>query len=492
MSGSFDDTIRLWDVSTAEELLTFAGHADGVSDVIFSPDGKTLASHGYRDGMIYLWNASTGEFLRSLTGHTGSVHSIAFSYNGEILACSSEDGTIRLWEPDTGQLKSTITTNRESDKVDHGVKSVLFHPDGRKMISNNYGDDMIQFWDVETGEHLNTIYCPPDTTDHITIAPDGNTLVYTGDEGAIRFWDLTANTAIRTLNGYAQMFRDITYSPDGSRVVTISSGPSIRFWDTQTENLTKTYYNPEGVKIESITYSPDGETLACASGPKDYHTVFLLNTNTFEHEQIFTGHKEGMICSVAFSPDGKILAAGDDNGSIFLWDVNTGKKLREIDWNDDFRYNDFIRSLVFSPDGKMLMSKSDSGTCFWNISSGNTIQQLNAYEVVVSPDWKSIVGIGGTDQTRCISVWNFGEDEPLRTISSLPNACQLEYSPNGQTFVSGHTDGKFRFWDAKTGQLIQTYAGHINGIWFLSYSPDGKTLATAGWDSTVLLWDVPK
>ncbi len=486
VSGSDDDTIRLWDVSTGEELLTFAGHADGVSDVIFSPDGKTLASHGYRDGMIHLWNASTGAFLHSLTGHTKDVYSIAYSPDGEILACGSEDGTVRLWEPDTGNLKATIKTRREFDKVGHGVKSVLFHPDGRKLISNNYDDDMIQFWDVDTVEHLKTIKGSPDTTNHLTFSPDGDTLVYTGDDGNIRFWNVATNTPIRTLNGYAQMFRDMTYSPDGSQIVTVTSCPRIYFWDTHSSRLTKTYFNPEGVNISSVAYSPDGETLACACAPDDYNTVLLLDTNTLEHKRVFTGRKAG-IESVAFSHDGMTLAAGDNDGSIFLWDVNTGKKLREFDWNGDY-----IRAVAFSPDGKMLMSTSDSRTCFWDVATGDTIQQLRAYEVVVSPDWKTFLGLGSDENIGSISVWNFGEDEPQKSISSPPKAYHLKYAPDGQTFVSKHADGKIRFWDTKTGDLMKTYSDHIHGFWFLSYSPDSNTLATAGWDTTVMLWDVPK
>lgn len=481
VSGSEDDTIRLWDVSAGEELLTFAGHADGVSDVIFSPDGKTLASHGYRDGMIHLWNASTGEFLRSLTGHTADVRTIAYSPDGEILACSSEDGTIRLWEPDTGHLKTNITARRETEEVGRGVESVIFHPDGRTLVCINYSDDLIQFWDVDTGEHLRTINAPPDTTDHIIFSPDGNTLVYKGDDGRIMFWDVATDTSIRTLNGYAQMFLDMTYSPDGSTVVTVTSDPRIYFWDIHSSKLKKTYYNPEGVSFNNVAYSPDSETLACAGG-----TVFLLDTNTFEQGRVFTGRKSGFEALV-FSPDGEILAAADRDGTIFVWDVNTGKALREFDWNGGT-----IRALAFSPDGKLLMSSSDSGTCFWDISSENIIHELEADEVVVSPDWKTLVGIGRPDQIGCISIWNFGEYEPLRTISSLPNAYNLEYSPNGQTFVSKHEDGKIRIWDTGTGNLRQTYSGPKNGTWFLSYSPDGNTLATAGWDSTVLFWDVPK
>ncbi len=488
VSGGDDDTIRLWDVSTGEEILTLAGHADGVSDVIFSPDGQSLASHGDWDGKIHIWNASTGGFQHALTGHTGNVSSIAYSPNGEILAGASWDGTIRLWETNTGNLKTTITTKRESDKVRHGVKSVLFDPHGKILISNNHADDMIQFWDVATGEHIQTIKGPPDSTNHITLSPDGNTLVFAGDDGKIRFWDVAANTSIRTLSGYSQMFRDMTYSPDGSKVVTVSSGPRIYFWDTLTGNLTKTYHNPDGANISSVAYSPAGEILACSPGPDDYNTVFLLDTNTFEHGRVFEGQKNGFE-AVAFSPDGSILAGGDYNGNIFLWDVHNGKTLNELNWTEDI-----IRNLVFSPDGKTIMSSCDSGTCFWDITTGNLIRQHSDYEVAVSPDWKTYVGIGGESDTfGAICLWNLSEDEPRRTISSLPKTHCLAYSPDGQTFVSKHEDGKIHLWDTKTEKIIQTYSGDMNGgIWFLSYSPDGSTLATAGWDSTVLLWDLPQ
>ena len=148
---------------------------------------------------------------------------------------------------------------------------------------------------------------------------------------------------------------------------------------------------------------------------------------------------------------------------------------------------------MFSPDGKTIMSSSDAGTCFWDITTGNLIRQLSVYDVAVSPDWKTLVGTGDDGNTfGSISLWNLSDDEPLRTISSLPKAHYYAYAPDGKTYVTKHEDGKIHLWDTKTEKIIQTYSGHISGIWFLSYSPDGNTLATAGWDSTVLLWDLPQ
>ena len=484
-SGSEDETIRLWGVSTGEQLLVFAGHAGDVSEVIYSPDGEMLASHGM-DEMIHLWDAHTGELLRSITGYKGDVYSIAYSPDGETLASAGEDGKIRFWEYHTGQLKTTLTAITDFG----GVNSVMFSPDGKTLVSNNYKDDMIQFWDVATGERLETIKSPPDTTHHIVFSPDGRTLVNAGSDGTIRFWDVATTNPVRTLNGYAEMFSDMAYSPDGSTLVAVSSGPSVRLWDTGTGKLMKIYY-PGSVRISCVAYAPDGVTLACGGGPDEYDTVFLLNTKTGEHGRVFTGYNKDGAESVAFSPDGQILASGDSYGAIHLWEVSTGETLKILDW-----HNDFVRTLAFSPDGKMLVSTSDSGTRFWDIATGETVKDIKADTIVLSPDWEKFVSIDFG--SRIIQFWHKDSDEPLKTITSEEKTYFRTYSPDGRTIVGIDSDGKLSFCDAGTCEVIQTFAiGHkrsnrSEGIWFIKYSPDGRTLATGGWDSTVLLWDVPQ
>ena len=449
VSGSVDETIRLWDVSTGELRLTFAGHAGGVSEVIYSPDGETLASEG-SDEMIHLWDAHTGKFLRTLTGHTDYIHSIAYSPDGATLAGGSEDGTIRLWDTDIGHLKATIRHRADSE----GVSPVVFSPTGETLVSADYADDTIRFWDVTTGQRIKSIESPPDTdtTNNIVFSPDGSTLVKAGGDGIIQFWDVATTTPIRTLTGYPDLFADMTYSPDGSKLVTASSGPSVRLWDAGTGKLIKTYY-PGSVRITSIAYAPDGVTLACGPGPNEYGTVFLLNTETGEHGRVFKGHKD-IIRAVAFSPDGLTLASGDDSGTIHIWDAATGESLKELTWKEDD-----VMALAFLPDGQTLVSQYDSGYRFWDVATGETVKTISGD--AVPPETKA-------------RIFRF-------------------YSPDGGTFA--HTDlddNTIRIVDTRTGELLQTFAGHKQDVWLMSYSPDGRTLATAGWDSTILLWDVPQ
>ncbi len=474
-SGGEDETIRIWDLNTGELLLTYAGHADRVSKVIYSPDGEMLASYG-RDELIHLWDAHTGEFLRTLTGYTGRVSAITFSPDAKLLASGGGDGKIRLWEPRTGALQATFAATTNSE----GVDKVVFSPDGQTLASTHWGDDVIQFWDVSTGERLKTIESPPDTAHHIVFSPDGDTLVNAHGDGTIRFWDVDSKAPLRTLTGYAQMFMCMAYSPDGTKVVAVSSCPSLRIWDTRTGELIKTYY-PDSKMIHSIAYSPDGVTLACGSGD----TVWLLNTETGERGRIFTGHKKDCAESVAFSPDGQTLASGDSNGRIHLWDVPTGKTLKILEWHDDY-----VRSLAFSPDGQRLVSTSDSEVRFWDITTGDTLKTLSDSVVALSPDWQTFVSTGIDGE---IKLWEFDVDEPLKTITSEMKLYSLAYSPNGQTFAGIGSDKKLSFWDAAIGEVIQTFDHeHIQGAWFMLFSPDGRTLATAGWNSTVMLWDVPQ
>ncbi len=486
-SGSDDETIRLWHVESGALLRTFAGHGGGVSEVIYSPDGKVLISYG-RDEMLHLWNSHTGEFLRTLTEHKGYSSGIVFSFDGKYFASGGEDGTIRLWELHTSHEDPTIEIEAASGL--HGVHTIVFSPTDNILVSCNSGDDVIQFWEVETGKLLKTIDSPEDTTYHLALSPDGNTLANAGGNGTIQFWDVATSKSKLILNGYAEMFRDMAYSPDGSALVTVSSGPCLQLWDANTGKLKKAYY-PGKINITCIAYAPDGVTLVCGPGPYEYDTVFLLNTETGEFGRIFQGDYEGFE-SIAFSADGKMLAGGDSSGNIYLWDVDTGETIKAIEWGQDF-----VRTVAFSPDGETLVSTNDSEICFWDINTGKAIKTIAATSIAISPEWDKFVCVnwikGGTTQ-----FWNMGDDEPVKIITLEAKTYFQEYSPDGKAIAGTGPRETISIWDADTYEMFHIItdehkkSSRSERTFFVRYSPDGRTIATAGWDSTVLLWDAPR
>jgi len=140
VSGSNDNTIRLWDVTTGQALRILEGHTETVSSVAFSPDGKTLVSGSY-DNTIRVWDVTNGQSLRTLVGHDDWVNSVAFSPDGKTLASGSSDATIRLWDVATGQPLDTLEGHT------NWVLSVAFSPDGKTLVSGSR-DGTIRLWEI--------------------------------------------------------------------------------------------------------------------------------------------------------------------------------------------------------------------------------------------------------------------------------------------------------------------------------------------------------
>ncbi len=171
-------TIGVWIYNV---LLTLTGHTDKVTDVVFSPDGDTLASSSY-DSTVRLWDVQSGNPMKTLVGHTASLHAVAFSPNGSVLASGGRDGTVRLWNSQTGEPIQCLNTQEQC------VYSVAFSPNN-KIISCGT-NRIIYFWNVQTGEMQRTYSGHTDVIDSIAYSPDGKTLASGSRDGTALLWDL--------------------------------------------------------------------------------------------------------------------------------------------------------------------------------------------------------------------------------------------------------------------------------------------------------------
>ena len=330
-------------VSLTWERNRLEGHNDDVTSVSISPDGKTLAS-GSADNTIKLWNLETGEEIRTLKYNEG-VWEVSISPDGKTLAFIIGDNTIKLWNLETGE---EIRTFQGHD--DNFINDISISPDGQTLASSSW-DKTIKLWNLETGKEIHTLEGHGNVVGRVSISPDGQTLASGSWDKTIKLWNIETGEEIRTFQGHDSIIRNVSISPDGKTLASGSNDDTIRLWDLETEEIRTLKGHDDAVG--SVSFSPDGKTLASSS---DDGTIKLWNLNTGEEIRTLQGH-DSVVFGVSFSPDGKTLASSSDDGTIKLWNLNTGEEIHTLEGHDDA-----VGSVSFSPDGQTLASSSDDGT----------------------------------------------------------------------------------------------------------------------------------
>ncbi|MGB3420273.1 MAG: hypothetical protein WBA52_07530 [Dolichospermum sp.] len=237
---------------------TLTGHSESVISVAYSPDGQTLASGSY-DKTIKLWDVKTGNLLQTLKGHSELVWSVAYSPDGQTLASGSSDRTIKLWNVKTGKLLQTLTLTSPTDSV----WLVAYSPDSQTLASGS--DDTIKLWNLKTGKLLQTLTGHSSLVISVAYSPDGQTLASGSDDNTIKLWNVKTGKLLQTLTGHSSRVRSVAYSPDGQTLASGSADNTIKLWNVNTGNLLQTLEGHSDL-VRSVAYSRDGQTLASGSG----------------------------------------------------------------------------------------------------------------------------------------------------------------------------------------------------------------------------------
>ncbi|MYI84053.1 MAG: T9SS type A sorting domain-containing protein, partial [Rhodothermaceae bacterium] len=365
------------------------------------------------------------------------------------------------------------------------VYSVAFSPDG-KMLASGSDDEMVKLWDVETNANTATLEGHTDAVYSVAFSPDGKMLASGGGtfDETVKLWDVETNANIATLEGHEDGVSSVAFSPDGTMLASgvgdaffpeffpESSDNRVKLWDVASGEPIASLGGHTG-EVWSVAFSPDGTMLASAGGTFD-NRVKLWDVASGEPIATLEGHMD-VVSSVAFLSDGTRLAARSGYSAV-----------------------------AFSSDVTRLATGSDNAILVWDVDSGDQTTSLGGH--ALSPDGTRLAAVSENGK---ILLWDVDSGERITTLEGHAGGAEagtvslLAFSPDGTRLASGSGlfgDYAILLWDVDSGERIATLEGHTGGPWgaisALAFSPDGTRLASASFDTEsfdgtmLLVWDV--
>ncbi|MFF0633698.1 TIR domain-containing protein [Nocardia sp. NPDC004151] len=480
-------TVQLRDSVTGQTTgppLT-TNNKSAVNGLAYSADGRRLAAAD-NDGTVQIWDIQSGSQIAGpfKTGN-GAVVAVAFSPDGRHLAASVFPGAIQIWDVVAGQQ---LRTMRLTDMA----WRIAFLPEGNRIVTTT--NSGLRLWDTESGT---TVAQTPDQEDKtalaVAVAPAGGLIASSGYDNLVRFWDATTlQPAGAALSGHDDAVNAIGFSPDGRNVVSGSSNGTIRLWDVASRQPTSTPMTGHHGSVKGVGFTADGHGVL--SGGDE--TIRVWNADTAATIGTVIAAGDTSVMSVHYSADGtRLVSAGARNdpssslpGVIRIWDAATGALVSSIRRDDALPVN-----AVFSHDGTRIITLETAykrptdriAVAFVDLIPVYTIATFDAK--TGAPVAEREIGAQKTVGASVLSP----DGTRLATVGGVVPANLLTdgFQAYDLTSPSFGLDLSVMLWDPRTGNQIGTPIDEHSIVNAVAFSPDGRHLITNGGLGKIKVWD---
>lgn len=403
----------------------------------FSPDGERIVS-GYVH--IQIWDVRSGRELLRIAGHDRfGVTAVAFGGDGRTVVSSAKDGTLRIWDAETGRHLDTLAHSEQASR--EGVKGI---------------------------HHINDF----------AISPDGARLAAAANDHTVHVWDLAGPSLERVLEGHSENVWCCDFSPDGRTILSGADDKMLKLWDNASGLETRTF--AVGAWVRKCAFSPDGSRIALLAGG-----IQIRDAETGAQLMALARSVAGGPRVCAFSPDGERIVVAGFDGTVRLYDVSSGAELAVFE-----RHLHEINDCCFSPDGRLILSASDDGTLkLWGLGAGQaevTSQRGHLRSCAWSPDGSAIVTAALWDRT--IRLWRPTGESVAALEGHQHEVAVCVWAAAGRWILSGDNNGTLKLWDAVGFREFASIQAHEHRITACALSPDSTCAVSASWDKTVKLW----
>ena len=496
------------------ELVLQTGYNNffGATRLVFSPDGKLLATGTYRSNTVKLWETATNRKLRDLAsgGQTapGIAPTIAFSRDSRLVASSAGDNSVKVWDVTSGRELYTLRGVQGSMIASLGVYFIGFASDNRLVTVS----DAVRVWDLSTGRELRSFDSGmmvvsgfTGTDGGVALSPDGTQIVIVSEDAdsQVKTIDLANGREVRRINipGDQIDSLQLAFSPEGHLLAAGIVDKRFRVWNLTTKKDRE--LGPTAKEFSQVKFSRDGRLVAHSEN----YTVKVWEVATFRELPALKVPNSGAVIAHAdammnFSEDGKRIATGGFDTDTIVWETETGKRLSNLSGRTNMAH-----SVSFSADGNELAS---GGRTRWDLRTGRgfrttpettekialgiassdgrllAVQKPNSSEVTIveSPSGKQLHSLAPEGETGGVQRVRFSPDAAMLAV--VYGVSDDQSRSMNATFTRG---SQVKIWDIKTGRELRSLTSNDIPM-HVDFSADNRFIATAGTMGEILLWDV--